>query len=414
MIGGGPGGSTAAFYLSRRGYRVVVLDKEKFPRFHIGESLLPFNLEIFDDMGVHEDLRQAGFVEKHAAEFASSDGGIDEKFYFKDGLVPGRPMAYQVLRSEFDHILLKRAAKEGALVREESVVTDCVVSPERVELRVEPKDGSPYTLVSRLVVDASGQHTFLASRLGLKTVYPDHRKFAVFAHFKNAERAPGREGGNIIIFSLEDGGWFWFIPLAGNVTSLGLVLGHEAVKAQSGRIEAYFEERIQGTPALRARMSNAERASPVRTISNFSYMSSRFAGERFVLVGDAAAFLDPIFSSGVYMAMSSARMAAESIHEAFRANDFGARRFRGYERAQRGQLKVYFRLIRAYYRPEFREMFLCPSNRLRLQDTVVSVLAGCTEQPLGMRLRVNLFYFIGWLSRFIPLSPKLYRGLVWS
>lgn len=414
IIGGGPGGSTTAIYLRRLGYRVRVLDKEKFPRFHIGESLLPFNLEIFDEIGVHDDLRKAGFVEKHAAEFATTNGDIDEKFYFRHGLVPGHPMAYQVLRSEFDHILLKKAKADGAEVEEEAVVTDCAFHADRAELRVEPKDGAASTVACRMLVDASGQHTFLSSRLNLKQVYPDHRKFAVFTHFKNAERAPGQEGGNIIIFSLEDGGWFWFIPLADALTSIGLVMGHEAIKAQSGRIEEYFAERIAGTKALAARMTRAERAAPVRTLSNFSYMSSRFAGDRFLLVGDAAAFLDPIFSSGVYMAMSSGRMAAHAIHRAFLKQDFRRKAFRRYERAQRQQLKVYFRLIRAYYRPEFREVFLSPSNRLRLQDTIVSVLAGCTRQSLGMRLRVHLFYLIGWLNRFIRISPSLYRGSAWS
>jgi FADH2-dependent halogenase len=414
VIGGGPGGSTTAVYLRRQGYRVVLLDKEKFPRFHIGESLLPFNLELFDEMGVHQDLRRAGFVEKHAAEFATADGRLDERFYFREGLVPGHPMAYQVLRSEFDHILLKRAGALGADVREESVVTDCELRKDGARLRVEPKEGAPYWLGCRMVVDASGQHTFLASRLNLKRVYPDHRKFAVFTHFKHCQREPGQEGGNIIIFSLDDGGWFWFIPLAGELTSVGLVMGHDAIKAQSGRIEEYFAERIQETAALAARMTRAERVAPVRTLSNFSYMSDSFVGDRFILVGDAAAFLDPIFSSGVYMAMSSAKMAAAAVDQALRANDFRARRFRAYERAQRQQLKVYFRLIRAYYRPEFREIFLQPSNRLQLQGTIVSVLAGCTRQSLAMRLRVHLFYLIGWLNKYLRLSPILYRGLLWS
>jgi flavin-dependent dehydrogenase len=414
IIGGGPGGSTSAIYLRRRGYRVVLLDKERFPRFHIGESLLPFNLEIFDEIGIHDDLRRAGFVEKHAAEFATSDGRLDEKFYFRNGLVSGHPMAYQVLRSEFDHIVLKRAAAEGADVREENAVTDCSLRPDRVELRVEPREGSPYTLRCKMLIDASGQHTFLASRLNLKRLYRDHLKLALFSHFENCDRAAGEEGGNIIIFSLQDGGWIWFIPLARGVTSVGLVMGHQKVKAHEGELESLFSERIQATPALASRMTRAKRVAPVRTISNFSYSAAKFAGDRFILVGDAAAFLDPIFSSGVYMAMSSAKVAAEAVDQAFRKNDFTARRFRGYERIQRRQLSVYFRLIRAYYRPEFREILLQPSNRLRLQDTVVSVLAGCTQQSIGMRLRLHLFYLIGYLNRYLRLSPDLYRGLLWN
>jgi flavin-dependent dehydrogenase len=414
IIGGGPGGSTSAIYLRKRGYRVVVLDKERFPRFHIGESLLPFNLELFDEVGIHEDLRRAGFVEKHAAEFATSDGRLDEKFYFRNGLVEGHPMAYQVLRSEFDHIILKRARAEGADVREESAVTDCSFDADGVELRVEPKEGSAYSLRAHMMVDASGQHTFLSSRLNLKRLYRDHLKLAVFTHFKNCDRAPGQDGGNIIIFSLEDGGWFWFIPLAQGVTSVGLVLGTEKVKAREGELEEFLAERIQKTPALASRMTKAERVAPVRTISNFSYSSAKFAGDRFILVGDAAAFLDPIFSSGVYMAMSSAKVGAEAVHQAFERGDFRARHFREYERIQRRQLSVYFRLIRAYYRPEFREILLQPSNHLRLQDTVVSVLAGCTHQSLGMRLRLHLFYLIGYLNRYLRLSPDLYRGLLWS
>jgi flavin-dependent dehydrogenase len=237
-----------------------------------------------------------------------------------------------------------------------------------------------------MLVDASGQHTFLSSRLSLKRVNRDHLKLTVFTHFKNCDRAPGPEGGNIIIFSLEDGGWFWFIPLAREVTSVGLVLGAEKVKAREGELEELLAERIRKTPALASRMAKADRA----------------------------AFLDPIFSSGVYMAMSSAKVAAEAVHQAFERGDFRARRFREYERVQRRQLSVYFRLIRAYYRPEFREILLQPANYLRLQDTVVSVLAGCTHQSFSMRLRLHLFYLIGYLNRYFRLSPDLYRGLLWS
>lgn len=395
VIGGGPAGATAAMYLRQKGYDTVVVEKQRFPRFHVGESLLPENLALFDELGIHEEIKNRGYPKKWGAEFVSQCGDHVRKFYFRDQLLSGESMAYQVLRSDFDQLLLERAREMGADVRERTVVTAVAPHADGFEVTTTDEGARTYPLRAGVVVDASGQDTFLSTRLGLKRI-DDAGRFAVFTHFRDVDRDEGEDAGNIRIIPFGDGHWFWVIPLGDRLTSVGAVVTKDVIRRNRDNIEAYFSTLVDNTEALRSRMPNASQVQPVRTVADFAYESSRYVGDRFVLVGDAAAFLDPVFSSGVLMAMSSARAAANAIDAAFQANDFSARALCSYEREHRRKIKTVFRLIRAYYRPSFLQMFMNPSNTLELKSAVTTILAGAAgSHPLRLRWRLELFYLIG-------------------
>ncbi len=401
VIGGGPAGASTAIYLRQHGYRTVVLEKLRFPRFHIGESLLPANHRLFDELGIHDEVKTRGYPTKFGAEFVSQCGDHVRKFYFREALLPVGSTAYQVLRSDFDHIVLNRARAVGTDVREQATVTAVTPKDDGFEVAVEPKEDDPYLLHASILVDASGQDTFLSSRLHLKEVDEDHRRFAVFSHFRGIDRGTGEDAGNIRIIPFGQGHWFWVIPLRDNLTSVGAVVTKEVLREHRDDIEGYFEAAIEATRALTRTMSKAERVEPVRTIADFSYESSQYAGERFLIVGDAAAFIDPVFSAGVLMAMSSAKDAAKAIHTAFQTNNFSARALRSYEREHRRKLRIMSRLIRAYYRPAFLEMFMNPVDMFGLKAAVSTILAGSDERAFRLRWRWELFFFIGWLRGYL-------------
>jgi len=401
VIGGGPAGSSTAIYLRQSGYKTTVLEKQRFPRFHIGESLLPQNLALFDELGIHDEIKKRGYPKKFGAEFVSKCGDHVRKFYFRESLVPSGAMAYQVLRSDFDHLLMNRAREVGADVREKSTVTEVVPREDGYDITVQPDGGEAYGLKASLLVDASGQETFLSNRLKLKQVDAKHRRFAVFSHFRGVDRGTGDDAGNIRIIPFGDGHWFWFIPLAGEVTSIGAVVTKEVIRQHRDDIQGYFDRTIAETQVLKRMMSGSEQVEPVRTLADFSYESRRFVGDRFLIVGDAAAFIDPVFSSGVLMAMSSARDAAKAIHSAFQRDDFSDRALGAYEREHRRRVRTIFRLIRAYYRPAFLEMFMNPSDVLELKAAVTTMLAGNADLKFRLRWRVELFFFIGWLRGYM-------------
>lgn len=401
VIGGGPAGASTAIYLCQRGYTPVVLEKLRFPRFHIGESLLPANLELFDELGIHDEVKARGFPTKFGAEFVSQCGEHVRKFHFREALLPAGPSAYQVLRSDFDHILLNRARALGADVREQATVSAVTRAPDGFDITVEPTGDDPYSLRASLLVDASGQDTFLSSRFQLKELDDDHRRFAIFSHFRGIDRGTDEDAGNIRLIPFGDGHWFWVIPLPDDVTSVGMVVTKDVVREHRDDIDAYFRDAIEATPALTRTMPRAEQVEPVRAIADFSYQSTRYAGDRYLIVGDAAAFVDPIFSAGVLMAMSSAKDAADVIDRAFQSNDFSDAKLRSYERVHRKKIGIMFRLIRAYYQPAFLEMFMNPVDVLGLKAAVSTILAGSDERGFRLRWRLELFFLIGWLRGYM-------------
>ncbi len=406
VIGGGPAGSTLATLLAKKNRSVTVFEKERFPRFHIGESLLPCSVPLFDALGVLGKLADGRFLPKYAAEFVTADGGLRQRYAFADGMLDGSPSAFEVDRGEFDQVLLEHAAEVGARVEQETQVVrfDCDLA-RGVEVVVRGPDGAERTHTAECLVDASGQAALVPSRLGLREMEPGLRNVAVFSHFEGAARNEGRAEGDISVVLVNEG-WWWIIPLAGNRTSVGLVGPAKALAGVKPN-EEYLQGRIASTPFVRDKLARATRVAPVRTISDWSYKSRALAGDRWLLVGDSGAFIDPVFSTGVQLGMSAAFDAAACLERALDERRFERARFAGYERRVRRLVATYTEFVKGFYTPEFGELLLHPSNALGLRAAVTSLLAGHGNKTLGMRLRVALFHALVRINRSVPLVPRL-------
>jgi flavin-dependent dehydrogenase len=405
VIGGGPSGSTVAARLMQRSRRVLLLEKERFPRFHIGESLLPCSMPLFEELGVMPALREHGFLPKYAAEFVTADGSVTRRYAFADGLIPGAPSAFEVDRSEFDHVLLKNAARLGVEVREATSVTRFEIGHDGVEVWARDEAGAETRFTAHMLIDATGQTSMLAGKLGMREMDLGLKNFAVFSHFEGAERHSGIEEGDITVV-LIPGGWWWVIPLSDGRTSLGQV-GPAAMLRGRKPDEAYFHEQIASTPYLAKRFAQAKRVAPVRTISDYSYVSKRLCGDRFVLVGDAGAFIDPVFSTGVYLGMVGAFRAAEAVDRALSVGRFSRREFVAYESWLRKQVETYKKFVKGFYRPEFVELLMAPSDWLDLRAAITSLLAGFGVDRPEVNARVAVFIGLAKLNKRLELAPRL-------
>ena len=411
VIGGGPAGSTAAALLAAAGRKVVLFEKERFPRFHIGESLLPFNVELFRRLGVLESVERS-FVEKRGVQLYSSDGSVARRIVFAEGLVPGHPRSFQVLRSRFDELLLRNAAARGAEVHEGHTVVEARLSHrDGCEITSRAQDGAERRCHARFVLDASGRDAFLARRNELRTMMAHLKKAAVFAHYAGVSRDEGREAGDIVLVLLRDG-WFWLIPLPDGITSVGLVTDGARIKAAGLAPAALLERALACCPAAAERMRAARRVSDVYAASDYSYECAAIAGDGYLLLGDAAAFIDPVFSTGVWLAMSSAELAADALVRQLARDDVSGRAlapdaFAAYERRVRHHVRTYLRLVRRFYEPGFLDLFLQSDTRYGIREAVISLLAGMADPPLAMRARIACFYAATRLQRSFRLAPRL-------
>jgi len=405
VIGGGPAGATLATRLAQRGRRTLVLEREDFPRFHIGESLLPCAMPLLDALGIAPELLRSKFLPKHAAEFVTGDGSLIRRYPFEDGVVSGPSSAFEVDRAEFDGILLQNAARAGATVLHATKVTDFEIRADGVRVEARTRDGSTEDFHAEVLVDASGHSSLVARQFGLREPDATLKNFAVFSHYRGATRATGDAEGDISIV-LAPRGWWWVIPLKDDRTSLGLV-GPVAALAGARADEAYLQRQIASTPYLAARFAGAERIEPVRTVSNFSYRGARLAGDRWLLIGDAAAFIDPVFSTGVYVGMRQAFLAAETIDRALARQHFSRRAFRDYERWSNKALDVYRDFATGFYTPEFVEMMMHPSDTLQLRQAVTSLLAGYAVGHFGVDWRIALFRSLVRANKYWRLTPRL-------
>jgi flavin-dependent dehydrogenase len=393
VIGGGPAGSTAAALLARRGYKVIALEKARHPRFHIGESLLPMNLPLFERLGVMDQVRAMG-VFKPGADFEADNERGFNTFAFNRAIGKSPPHAYQVLREDFDAMLYAHARKCGADTREGQEVLQVRqggARDSRLEVRTEA--GETYQIQARYVIDASGRDAFLSAKRRLRRKNPEHQSAAIFGHFRGVQFRSGEDAGNISIYRF-DHGWMWMIPLPGGVMSVGAVCRPDYLKQRKGRTVEFLLETLQQNAALWNRMAAAELLGEVRVTGNYSYDSQCMGGPGWVLVGDAFAFLDPVFSSGVYLAMSGAEQAVQAIDIALREPKREMSQLRRLERRQRAGMKRFAFFIYRFNGPVMRDMFRHPRNTWQLEQGVISMLAGDLFDTPKVLRRLNLFKLV--------------------
>jgi flavin-dependent dehydrogenase len=405
IIGGGPAGSTAAALLARADRRVIVFEREKFPRFHIGESLLPFSMKAFTRLGLHEKFLHAGFMKKFGGEIIGAWSETGTKFYFKDGYRSQTDHAYQVTRGDFDKLLLDHAAECGAEVHEETSVNRVEFSKEDIELGVK-SNGSCHSIRARYLIDASGRTSVLGRQFKIKKTYDHLQKLSIFAHYDGVWRAEGIDGTLTVLVRAIDR-WFWLIPLTGERTSVGVVLDSETFRRSKLSAEDFLEQALAEQPTIAKRMTNAQRVSQAYVEADFSYRTARLHGDRWLLAGDAAGFIDPIFSSGVFLAVFSGELAADALNEVLDHPHRAKRLLPQYERAVNRGMDVYLRFVNAWYTKEFIEVFLAPRNVLGLAPAVNAVLGGNVGNSFPIRWRMWVFYFLVWLQRHHPIAPRL-------
>jgi flavin-dependent dehydrogenase len=416
IIGGGPAGSTAATLLSKAGRRVIVLEREKFPRFHIGESLLPFSMQTFTRLGLQEKLR-AHFVEKFGGEIAEAGGEKAAKFYFKDGFASRTDRSYQVTRSKFDKMLLDHAGEAGAEICEGTSVDDVTFDDDGVTLHISGDKAAGVSdpgyrkvgceLRAKYLIDASGRNSVIGNKFKLKKSYQHLQKLSLFAHYEGLEREAGIDATLTRMVRTLDS-WFWLIPLENDRTSIGIVLEAADFKKSGLSAEEFFERAIAEQPLVRNRIGDGRRVSQVYTAADFSYRSQKLTSDRWLLAGDAAGFIDPVFSSGVFLAVLAGEQAADVLHEVLDHPKRARRLFRHYERLVNRAMDVYLRFVESWYGgKEFIEVFLTPTELLQIPPAVNAVLGGNIGNRFAIRWRMELFYLIVRLQKKWTLCPRL-------
>jgi len=374
VIGGGPGGSTISTLLARRGWRVTMLEKAAHPRFHIGESLLPANMPIFEEIGALEKLRALGRL-KLGADFPRDDGSY-YTFRFDRALGDTRPYAFQVKREDMDQMLFENARENGVDAREQSKVECVEFDVEGVAAYIDAA-GTKSMLRARYLVDASGRDTFLGKQLKLVRRSEKHQSAAMFAHYEGIGYNPDDPDGNIISVNRFAHGWAWFIPLPGGITSVGCVCKPGYLKTRQGASnDVFMAKTLAIVPGADHRIANAKRVSPVRFTGNYSYACSQMAGHRWILVGDAWAFLDPVFSSGVFLSMYSAQKACDVVDGALREPAREAALQKRYAKHLRQGYARFAWFIYRFNSPVMKALFADPRNVLQVEQGVISMLAG--------------------------------------
>jgi len=375
VIGGGPGGAALATFLARAGHHCVIFEQSKFPRYHIGESLIPHTHGIFDRLGLLPQLRASAFPVKHSVRFVSHGGKESVPFYFSETIPGERARTWQVERSQFDAMMLDHARAGGVEVHEQTSIDKVLFEDSRaVGVQTVSADGARSEIRAKVVVDASGRACIIGRQLGLRSPLPELRKASAWGYFRGGKRLPGIDAGETTMFLIPGGGWFWYIPLPDDMVSVGIVADPEYVFSESDDMEAAFTREVAKCAPLADRLSAATRVGPVRGSRHLAYLNRQTCGDGWVMIGDARAFLDPIYSSGLYLALGSAELAAQCIDDALKNNDVSAARLGAFEPALWKGVNVVRRLIHAFYDPnfsfpKFAERF--PEHRAALIDCLI-------------------------------------------
>jgi flavin-dependent dehydrogenase len=326
VIGGGPAGSTVSTLLAQQGCKVKLFERERFPRFHIGESLIPETYWVLHRLKMLDKMKASPFVKKYSVQFVSASGKLSAPFYFWDNKPHECSQTWQVIRSEFDQMMLQNAQEQGALVHQPARVLDVLFEGNQaVGVRVQNEDGTMEEVRAKVVVDASGQSTMLQNRFKLRLWDPVLNKGAIWTYWEGAYRDTGRdEGATLVVQTTNKQGWFWYIPQHDNTVSVGVVGPFEYLFKGRGSHEQTYNEEVEACPAIKQRVSSGRRAAGYFATKDYSYRSRQVAGDGWVLVGDAFGFLDPLYSSGVLLALKSGEMAADAIVEGLARGDVSA------------------------------------------------------------------------------------------
>lgn len=410
VIGGGPAGTTTATLLARKGWKVVLLEKGVHPRFHIGESLLPMNLPILERLGVLEQVEAIG-VYKSGADFPlQDDRNSVNVFRFDRALDPKFPHAYQVKREEFDHLLFRNALDSGVDARMQVAVENVEFGNDGRPATVHARGsaGESFVFAPRYLVDASGRDTFMGSKLKLKQKNALHQSAAIFSHFNGVTRREGVDAGNITVERFAHG-WMWLIPLRDDVMSVGAVCFPEYLKQRRGDNESFLMQTLEATPSVWSRMQRAQRVAPVHVTGNYSYTCTQMTGPGWVMVGDAFAFIDPVFSSGVYLGMNSGEHAARVVDGALRDPASECALQRAMEKRLKRGLKHFSWFIYRFTTPVMQRLFAEPRNDFQIEQAVISMLAGDVFDNRKVLRRLRLFRLVYAINA-VQMAPAAFRG----
>ena len=354
VIGGGPAGSTAAAVLAQKGRRVLLLEKEKFPRYHIGESLLPYAYFTLERIGALERIKNSPFTKKHSVQFVSIDGRASVPFYFFKHLTHEASQTWQVLRGDFDQLLLDNARERGAEVMEETTVKE-LIQPNGavVGVRAVTRDGAVQEFHAPMTIDATGRDAFAVTRNGWKVRDPYLNKIAIWTYYKGALRSPGVDEGATTVAYVPEKGWFWYIPLADDIVSVGVVAEKNYLYTDTKDLAAIFHREVKKNAWIEKHLAAGQQFGPYRVTGEYSYRSRHCASDGLVLAGDAFGFLDPVFSSGVFLALRSGELAADAVDAALHAQDVSAERFGEYGEQVCFGIESMRKLVYAFYNQAF-------------------------------------------------------------